>query len=136
MILPNAFRSNSMLNIKDSVYCRMYILSSDMNKEQSCSNLYCLTVHSILDHALMYSSDCLCEATILSFSLSAAFFISSSSCLQFSRCAWLNILVKLSKVETTGAVNLDQKKQFSLSLQSSRRERALKLVKSGKHSST
>ncbi|PON54558.1 hypothetical protein PanWU01x14_194270 [Parasponia andersonii] len=104
MILPNAFRSNSMLNIKDSVYCRMYILSSDMNKEQSCSNLYCLTVHSILDHALMYSSDCLCEATILSFSLSAAFFISSSSCLQFSRWAWLNILVKLSKVETTGAV--------------------------------
>lgn len=40
------------------------------------------------------------------FSLSDAFFISSSSCLLFSPWALVNILVKLSKVETTeGKIN-------------------------------
>lgn len=45
------------------------------------------------------------EAPILTFSLSAAFFISSSLCLQFSSWDLMNILTKLSKVETTAAVS-------------------------------
>ena len=48
--------------------------------------------------------DSLREASIFNFSLSAAFFVSSSSCLQFSTWAWLNILTKLRRVEITADV--------------------------------
>lgn len=48
--------------------------------------------------------DSLCVAPICNFSLSTAFFISSSSCLQFSSWDLLNILIKLIRVEITADV--------------------------------
>ena len=48
-----------------------------------------------------------CLWLILIFSLSAsfcAFFLSNSSCLQFSSCARVNILTKLRRVETTAKI--------------------------------
>lgn len=43
----------------------------------------------------------LCKCPVFDFSLSVAFFISSSICLQFSSWARLNILTKLHKVDIT-----------------------------------